>query len=64
MSKFDITRKLGLIDYAHRSITLALFATTMAGAYTLGEGAYNIISKKYFPKQITPTPPPSVSDAK
>ena len=40
--------KLGLLDYMHRTVTLSLFFVTLGGVYTLGEGAYNIIGKKYF----------------
>jgi len=47
MPKFPPAR-LTALDYAHRGITLSLFAITCAGAYTLGEGAYNILKKRYF----------------
>lgn len=40
-------KPLGLLDYLQRSVTLALFAVTCAGAYTLGEGAYHIVGRKY-----------------
>jgi len=62
MPKFP-PAKLGLLDYLHRGVTLSLFAITCAGAYTLGEGAYNIIGKKYRTPAITTPAPPSSPDA-
>jgi len=46
----------------HRGVTLSLFAITCAGAYTLGEGAYNILSKRYGLQQPAALPPSSPVD--
>lgn len=40
-------KPLGLLDYLQRAVTLSLFGVTCAGAYTLGEGAYHIVGRKY-----------------
>jgi|LauGreSBDMM110SN_4_FD.fasta_scaffold173175_1 hypothetical protein len=57
MTKFALGQKLNLLDYLHRGVTLSLFAITCAGAYTLGEGSYNIISKRYGRTQHPSLPP-------
>jgi hypothetical protein len=62
MPKFALGQKLNLLDYLHRGVTLSLFAITCAGAYTLGEGAYNILSKRYGLQQPAALPPSSPVD--
>ena len=62
MPKFP-PAKLGLLDYLQRTVTLALFGITCAGAYTLGEGATNILSKRYRLKQ-SEAPPVATPEAK
>jgi len=64
MAKFP-PASLSFLDYLQRGVTLTLFGITVAGAYTLGEGAYNIIGRRYGlvkPRSLDSNPPAVVNN--